>query len=178
MTTTEARPGSRSALTFGLVALFGGLWLFLDAQGVGVPRFKELWPTLLLLAAVSALVDYLFLSRRPSAAGFSLAWLGFGILGFFGVHHFSSWSQVLNWLPSVPTIIGLALLVTWFASGRQGDNLPVAGGILVGLGLMGFGARFDILRRILPSAQVLWAVLLLAGGGFLIYRALAGNKAR
>ncbi len=176
MTTTEARQGSRFALTVGLAALFAGLWLFLDAQNIGVPPFKQLWPTLFFLAAAAALVDYLFLSKRPAAAGFALAWFGFGILGFAGTYHYTSWARILDWLPSLPTIVGLSFLTTWFAGGRRGDNLPVAGGILVGLGLMGFAARFDILKRILPSAQVLWAVLLLAGGGFLVYRALASNK--
>ena len=172
MTAAERSQGSRAALTIGLAALFGGLWLFLDAQGLGVPPFKRLWPTLLILAGAAALADYLALSRRPSSAGWALAWVGFGILGFALTLGWTKLTRILDWLPSFPTILGLAFLVTWFAGPRKKDNLAIAGAVLLGLGIMGFMARYDVLQRILPSAQVLWAVLLLLGGGYLVWRAL------
>ncbi|RMH18482.1 MAG: hypothetical protein D6696_12930 [Acidobacteria bacterium] len=173
MEASGPRRGSRLALTVGLMAIFGGLWLFLDAQGVGVPPFKRLWPTLLLLGAGAALADLLFLSRRPQAAGWTVTWLGFGVLGFTLTLGYTNWRKILDWLPTVPTIFGLSLLATWLAEGRRNDNLVIAGGVLIGLGLVGFAARFDFLQRILPSAQVAWAVLLLAGGGYLVWRTLA-----
>ncbi len=173
MTESGAKQGSRFALTIGLAALFGGLWLFLDAQGAGVPEFKRLWPVLFLLAAGASLADFLFMSRRPSSAGWALAWLGLGILGLALSLGYTNYAKILDWLPSFPTILGLAFLVTWLADGRRDDNMVIASLVLVGIGLLGFGARFDWLQKILPSAQVVWAAILLAGGGFLVWRAVA-----
>lgn len=171
--TSESSYGSRLALSIGLAALFGGLWLFLNAQDVNVPEFKRLWPTLLLLAAGASLFDFFALSRRPSSAGWALGWFGLAVLGFALSLEYTRWSRILDWLPSLPTILGLSFWTTYAAGARKTDHLVVAGGVLVGLGLMGFMARYDVLQRIIPSAQVLWAVLLLIGGGFLVWRAVA-----
>lgn len=173
---SSSSAGSRFALSVGLAALFGGLWLLLASQGVGVPPFKDLWPSLFLLAAAASLADLFFLSRRPSSAGVALMWFGFGILSFALTLGYTNWHKILDWLPSVPTILGLALIVTWLADGRRSDNQMIAGAVLVVLGLLGFGARFEWLQRILPSAQVLWAALFLAGGGFLVYRTIVASR--
>jgi hypothetical protein len=52
----------------------------------------------------------------------------------------------------------------------------LAGWVLVGLGILGFGARFDWLKRILPSAQVIWAVLFLVGGAYLVWKTVAHKR--
>lgn len=172
---TETQPGKSVGLplAIGVAAFTGGLWLFLNAQGVGVPPFKDLWPLLLVLAGGASMADYLFLSRRPNSAGLALAWVGFGVLGFALTLGYTSLAKVLDWLPSFPMIIGLAMAVTWLADKRRNDNLVIAAGVLVVLGLLGFAARFDWLLKILPSAQVVWAVLLLAGGGYLVWRTIS-----
>ncbi len=170
MTTAGSRPSSRLGLIIGVAAFAGGLWLLLNAMGVGVPPFRRLWPALFLIAAVAALVDFLFIKRVASSAGWMVAFFGLGILGFALTLGYTDLGKILDWLPSFPTIIGLALLTTWLVGGRQQTNLPVAGLVLVGLGLIGFGARFDFLKRILPSVQVIWAVLFLAGGAWLVWR--------
>ena len=176
MTETAPSKGFGLPLAIGLAAVTGGLWLFLDAQGVGVPPFKKLWPVLFLLAGGASLADLFFLSRRPSSAGSALAWIGFGVLGFALTLGYTRWDKVLDWLPSFPTIVGLAMAATWLAGGRRNDNLVIASGVLVVLGVLGFAARFDFLKRILPSAQVIWAILLVGGGGYLVWRTIA--KAR
>ncbi len=173
MTESVPKQGARFALTIGLAAIFGGLWLFLDAQGVGVPQFKRLWPVLLLLAAGGALVDLFALSRRPSSAGWAVTWFGLGVLGLAVSLEYTDYAKILDWLPSFPTILGLAFLVTWLVDQRRDENLFIASLVLIGLGVLGFGARFDWLQKILPSAQVVWAFILVAGGGFLVWRAVA-----
>ena len=173
MTETQPRKSVGLPLAIGVAAVTGGLWLFLNAQGVGVPQFKRLWPVLLLLAGCASMADYLFLSRHPRAAGTALAWTGFGVLGFALTLGYTSWNKILDWLPSFPMIIGLSMAATWLAGRRKNDNLVIAAGILVVLGLLGFASRFDWLLRILPSAQVVWALLLLAGGGYLVWRTIA-----
>ena len=175
MTQSEPRRGSRMILAVGLAALFGGLWLLLNAQGVGVPPFKKLWPVLFLVAGAASLADYLFLGRVAGSAGWALAWTGFGILGLALTLGYTDGRRILDWLPSFPTIIGLSLLTTWLAD-RSRANYPLAGGVLVTLGVVGFAARFDVLQRILPSAQVVWAILLVLGGGYLVWRAVARNR--
>ncbi len=176
MTESSPRRNSRLGLAVGFAAITGGLWLFLDAQGANIPRFKDFWPALLLLAGVAAAIDLFFLSKRPGSAGWAVTYLGFGILSFALTYDFTSWAKIADWLPSFPTIIGLALFATWLAGGRSNDNQMIAGFVLVVLGLMGFAARFQWLQRILPSAQVVWAVLLVAGGGILVWRAFAKGK--
>jgi len=176
MTAAEARQGSRVGLIIGVAAFAGGLWLLLNAMGVSLPEFKRLWPILFLIAAAAALVDYVFIKKVPSSMGWMVAFLGFGVLGFAVTLGYTDLGKILDWLPSFPTIIGLAMLTTWLAAGRDSDNLAIAGGVLVALGVLGFGARFDWLQRILPSAQVVWAVVLLAGGGFLVWRYVAGQR--
>lgn len=172
MNASPTRKSTASALILGLMALTGGLWLFLNAQGFGVPRFRDYWPALLLVAAAGALVDYLFLSKKPSLAGWTVVWTGLGVLGLALTLDYTELADILDWLPSFPMILGLAFLATWLASGRRNEHLAIAAGILVVLGLVGFAARFDWLKRILPSAQVVWALLLLAGGGYLVWRAI------
>lgn len=176
MDAPESRQGSRWALAIGVAACAGGLWLLLNALGVGVPEFKRLWPILFLFAAAAALLDLLFLSRHPRSAGWTVAWSGFGILGLALTLGYTGWLKFLDWLPSFPTILGLAFFATWLADRRRSTNLAIAGWVLVGLGVLGFGARFDWLQRILPSAQVIWAVLFLAGGAFLVWRTVARSR--
>ena len=164
------------ALTVGLAACGGGSGLLPNALGVGVAPFKDLWPGLFVLAGAGSLADYLFLSRRPRSAGWAVAWVGLGGLFFAVTLGYTDLRHILNWLPSFPTILGLAMLTTWLAAGRSSDNLAIAGVALVILGILGFGARFDWLQRILPSAQVVWAVVLLAGGGYLVWRYVAQQR--
>ncbi len=178
--TTPSPPSSPSAasahrqtrlpLILGVTALAGGFWLLLNALGVGVPQFKELWPCLLILAGVACLVDFFGLSRNPSSVGWAVAWVGLGVLFLALTLDYTSWRKILDWLPSFPTIFGLAWLATWLVGGRRSTNLFVAGIVSFALGLVGFGARFDVLQRILPSAQIIWAVMFLAVGGYLIWR--------
>ena len=170
MTEAGARQGSRVALIVGVAAFAGGLWLLLNAMGVGVPQFKKLWPLLLILASAAAFVDYYLVKRLPSSAGWTVAFFGLGVLGFAITLGYTDVTRILDWLPSFPTIAGLAMLATWAAGNRESTNLPIAGLVLVGLGTVGFGARFDVLRKILPSAQVIWALLFLAVGAWLVWR--------
>ncbi len=174
--TPQPRKSYGLPLAVGIAAVIGGLWLFLNAQGVGVPPFKDLWPVLLVFAGGASIADYLYLSRQPRSAGVAVAWIGFGVLFFALTLGYTSMGKWLDWLPSFPMILGLAMAVTWLADQRRNDNLVIAAGVLVVLGLLGFASRFDWLLRILPSAQVVWALLLLGGGGYLVWRTI--SKAR
>ncbi len=166
----SAKTNSRVPLVIGVAAATGGLWLLLNGLDVGVPPFKRLWPILFVLAGVAAWVDLAALSRRPSSAGWGLALFGLGVLFFALTMGYTSLSRALDWLPAFPMILGLSLLATWIAEQRRTSNLVVAGTVLVALGLLGFAARFDWLERLLPSAQIIWAVLLLVCGGYLVVR--------
>ncbi len=179
MTETAPRQGSKLLpLAIGIAAVTGGLWLLLNAWDIGVPPFKRLWPILFILAGAAALADYLFMSRRPGSAGWAVVGVGLGVLFFtltLGQPPWS-WDKFLDILPSFPTIGGLALLVTWIARRRESDNEVIAGMILIAIGLLGFGARFEVLKRLLPSAQVIWAVVLVVGGGYVAWRAIAHSR--
>jgi hypothetical protein len=176
MTESQPRRGSRVPLAFGLIFVVSGLWLLLHSMGVSLPSFATYWPILPLLAGIAALVDLFFLGKRPGSAGWAVADVGFGVLGFALTLGYTSLGKILDWLPSLPTILGLSLLATWLAGGRRNDSQMIAGFVLVVLGLLGFAVRFEWLQRLLPSAQVLWAVLLVVGGGVLVWRAFARGK--
>lgn len=169
-------PKSRLPLMVGLMAVVGGLYLLLEALGLDLPSFRTIWPIFLILAGVASLVDYLFLSRRPRSAGGAVTFIGFGVLGFALTLDWTSWSKLLDWLPSFPTILGLGFLTTWAAGARRDSGLLLAGMVLLAIGLLGYAARFDVLLRILPSAQVVWAMVLLIGGGLLIWKTLAAKR--
>ncbi len=169
-------PRSRLPLMIGLMAFVGGVWLLLDSYGMNIPPFKRMWPMFLILGGLASAVDYFFLSRRPRSAGGATSFIGFGVLGFAITLGYTTWGRFLDWLPSFPTILGLGFLTTWVAGGRRDGSLMFAGLVMVGLGLMGYAARFDVLQRILPSAQIIWAFILLLGGGFLIWRTFAPKK--
>lgn len=173
MTGSGSRKSIGLALAVGVGALTGGLWLLLNARGAGVPEFKNLWPILLVLTGVAFSVDYFGFSKAAPSAGLAVFWIGFGILAFALTLDYTSFRKVLDWLPSFPMILGLSFVATWLASRKESANLLVAGVVLSALGLMGYAARFDFLKRIMPSAQVFWAVLLVVGGIYLVWRALS-----
>ena len=56
MSGERPRKNIAMALAVGTAAVVGGLWLLLNAQGVNVPQFKDLWPVLLILAGVASLM--------------------------------------------------------------------------------------------------------------------------
>lgn len=102
MTESEPQQTPKLALIIGVAALVGGLWLLLNAQGVGVPPFKKLWPLLFLVAGAASFADYLFLSRHPRAAGWSLAWIGFGVLGFALTNSKGAVRGLWHWVVELP----------------------------------------------------------------------------
>lgn len=176
MTETTPKKNIGLPLAIGLGALIGGVWLLLNAQGANIPQFKDLWPILLIGASVASLVDLFGFSKAPRSAGWAVAWLGFGILAFALTLDYTSFGKILDWLPSFPMILGLSFIATWLASRKCSSNLLVAGVILSALGLMGYAARFDFLKKILPSAQIFWAILLVFGGIYLVWRAISQAK--
>lgn len=167
---------SRLPLMIGLMAFVGGLYLLLESVGVNLPPFKDIWPFFLILAGLASFIDFLALSRRPRSAGGAVTFIGFGVLGFAVSLGWTSWGDFLDWLPSFPTIFGLGFLTTWAVGGRRDNSLMVAGMVLVTLGVLGYAARFDVLKRILPSAQVVWALVLLLGGGALMWKTFASKR--
>lgn len=168
---TGVRTGGRLALLLGFVGFFLGLWLLLDASGVDLPPLSRWWPIFVGLGGVASLFDHFFLSRKPRSAGQAV--LGFGLAAYFFLFSFGridGFAEFLDWLPAIPTIIACAVLTTWWVGGRRSQSLLVVGAVLLGLGGSGFLLRFEKLREILPTAQMLWAVLLLVAGGYLVWR--------
>jgi hypothetical protein len=168
---------SRMALIAGAVTLVLGGWLLLEAMGVTLPPMARLWPIFIALGALASIIDYLAFSRQPGSLGKAVIMLGTSALCFAFTLPYLSVRNIFDWLPALPTIAGLGALATWWAQGTARQSaLLVFGGVFTALGLLGFAARFPILRELLPSGQLIWAVLLLAVGVVLIWRTVANRE--
>jgi hypothetical protein len=177
-TTTALRSSTRLALLAAAIALTLGIWLLLDAFGVPVPSFGRYWPMFLIVGGLASLVDFLWLSGPPRSAGQAMLGIGLGLLMFSIT---LGWTRLLtfwDWFPGVPLVLGLAFLTTWLAGGRRRGELLLVGIVFCVLGLLGFVAAYPVIRNILPSAQLIWALALLAGGGIALWRILASRGTR
>ncbi|MEM7481248.1 MAG: hypothetical protein AAF481_08750 [Acidobacteriota bacterium] len=166
----------RGLMVAGAVVVTVAIWLLLDALGVGVPSLKRFWPAFVLVGGLASVVDFLVGSRRPASLGRGVAGIGFAVLFFALTYGRLSWRPLLDWLPGLPLVAGLALIATWLAGRGRRASLMASGLILTGVGVSGFAARFDWLERLLPSPVIFWAVLLLVVGLFMIWRAVRSNR--
>jgi len=152
-----------------VVIVLGG-WLLLEALGVSVPQLARIWPIFVAVGGVASLLDYLAISRRPRSAGQAVLGIGIAIVGFVFSTGKADWHDLLDWLPALPIIIGLAMLTTWATAGRKDTGLFTGSLVVIAIGLLGIFARFDFLRNLLPSAQIVWAIGLLLVGVLVTWR--------
>lgn len=171
-----ARRSKRGPLIFAFVVITIGVWLLAEAMGYSVPPFSRIWPVFLLIGGVASLLDYLTISRRPRSAGQAAFGIGLGAIFFVFTLGYARWGNFLDWLPAVPLVIGAAMLVTWAAAGKRDTGLFTGSMVVLALGLLGIFARFQFLRDLLPSAQVVWAVALLFVGLIVAWRVFTNNN--
>lgn len=153
------------------MGVFLGGWLLLDSTGVDLPPMSRHWPLFIAVGGLASLVDYLVFSRRAGAAGQSIFGLGLAAWFYvFSLGHVDTWGEFLDWLPALPTLVGVAMLVTWWLSDERRAGLMMMGVIALGLGLTGLAIQFEAFREMLPPAQMVWALLLLVAGGLLLWR--------
>ncbi len=166
----HGRKSKRGPLIFALVVMLIGAWLLLEAFGVSVPSFSKIWPVFLGVGGLASLLDYLTISRRARSLGQAVFGLLSAGVGFVFSTGNAGWGEVLDWLPALPIIIGLAMLTTWAAAGRKDTGLFTAALVVIAVGFLGYFSRFDFLRDLLPSAQIVWAVSLLLVGALVTWR--------
>jgi hypothetical protein len=174
---TATRPATRTALLFATVAIALGLWLLLDTLGLDLPSLGRSWPIFLIVGGLASLVDYLWFGRHPRSAGQAMLGVGLGLLFFSITLGWTRFVTFWDWFPGMPLVFGLAFLVAWLAGGRTRGDLLVVGAMFTALGLVGFAFRYPVLRDILPSGELIWSLLLLAGGGYVLWRVLARRNA-
>lgn len=165
----------RAPLIFAFVVIIVGLWLLAEAMGYDVPPFSRIWPVFLVIGGVASLLDYLAISRKARSAGQAALGIGLGAIFFVFTLGYARWGNFLDWLPAVPLVIGGAMLVTWAVAGRRDTGLFTAAMVVLALGLLGIFARFQFLRELLPSAQVVWAIALLFVGVLVAWRVFSNN---
>lgn len=175
-TPPPARSSKRGPLIFAFVVIVVGVWLLAESMGYAVPPFSKIWPVFLVIGGVASLLDYLTISRRPRSAGQAALGIGLGAILFVFTLGYARWGAFLDWLPAVPLVIGAAMLVTWAAAGKRDTGLFTAALVVLALGLLGIFARFQFLRELLPSAQVVWAIGLLFVGLFVAWRVFSNNN--
>ncbi len=160
---------TRRLLVIGSVVLSVGAWLLLHSLGVPVPDLSRHWPLFLLLGGVASLLDYFFLSSRPAACGIGVFGLGLGILFYLFSLSKLSLGDISLWGPAIPLVLGLAFLATWFVGQPRAPSLLTLGVVGLGLALSGWGWR-------IVRIESLWALVLLAIGGFFIWRAVKQGR--
>ena len=163
---TGGQQGSRILLVFGFVALALGAWLLLDSMGIQVPGLSQHWPLFVVLGGLGSLLDYFKISRRPAAFGFAVLGVGLGILFYCLSLGLTGVAAVRDWGPGLPLVLGLVFLGVWFTSSVKNSTHLALG--LVGIVLSVTGWGWHLVRL-----EVLWALLLLAVGGLLVWRAVA-----
>ncbi|HVS12518.1 MAG TPA: hypothetical protein VMV46_01245 [Thermoanaerobaculia bacterium] len=177
-TPATRRPATRAAMIFAAVAITVGLWLLLGSFGVDMPSLGTWWPLFLVVGGLASLADFLLLGRQPGSAGHAMIGVGLGLL-FFSIT--LGWTRLLtfwDWFPGIPLVVGLAFLITWLAGGRERGDLLAVGVVFAAIGLVGFVFRYPALRDVLPSGELIWALLLLAGGAWVLWRLFAQRDGR
>ena len=170
-TPLRRRAGARAALVAGSVGVFLGGWLLLDATGAELPSMSRHWPLFIAVGGLASLADYLIFSRRSGAAGQSVFGIGLAAWCYvFSLGKVQSFGEFLDWLPVLPTLLGVSMLTTWWLSDPRRAGLLLVGVVALGLGLTGLAIQFESFREMLPPAQMVWAVLLLVAGGLLLWR--------
>lgn len=164
----EGERGTRIALVLGTVVVAVGLWLLLDSFGVPVPDLGEHWPIFLILGGLASAVDWAWVSRRSGSAGQAVVGIGLGILFYLLELDRLQWRDFDDWWPSLFLIAGLAYCTAWAAGRFQSSRRLTAGLVLLGLAATGWGWQ-------LLKLQVMWAVILLAIGAFVLWRTLRGK---
>jgi len=149
----------------GFSVLAVGLWLLLEAMGVELPPLGRHWPMFLLLGGLASLLDWWRVSRRPAALGQAVVGLGLGVLGYLMVFERIGVSGIEDWWPWLPAIAGVAFLAAWAAGGRRSARQLTLGLVALGVAITGWGWH-------LVRLQVVWAVILLLIGGFILWRTL------
>jgi hypothetical protein len=177
-TTSSTSSTTRLVLVGATVAVTLGLWLLLDSLGAPVPSLGRWWPIFLVLGGLASLADFLWFSRRPRSAGQATLGIALGMLAFAITLGWTRLLRFWDWFPGVPLAVGLAFLTTWLADGRRRGELLLVGITFSVLGLLGFAARYPVILNILPSAQIVWALALVVGGGLALWRVLATRGSR
>lgn len=160
----------RAYLVGGVIVLAVALWLLLQAAGVPVPDLSRYWPLFILLGGLASIADFFVGSRSAGSVGQGVFGIGLSFLCFGFTVYDLTWHNPGSWLPALPLILGAAFVATWIAEGFQTSSFLVAGVVGIGLGLTGYGLHYDWLARILPSPAVLWGIILLILGIFLLWR--------
>lgn len=168
--TASARP-RRGYLILGSVVIFLALWLLLGAAGFAVPELARFWPIFAVLGGVASIADYFGGTRAPASFGRGWAAIGTGALLFAFTYDKVGVFAVGRWWPALPLIAGAGFFATWLAGSRKTPYL-VVGLLGLALGVTSGIGRFEWLARVLPAPGVIWGVLLLALGVYLLWKNL------
>jgi hypothetical protein len=173
---TPAASSNRLPLVLATLAVVLGAWLLLDATGFPMPPFRRYWPTFLILAGLVSLAHFQWWGRSAVSAGMATLGISLGMLAFSISLGWTRLVTFWDWFPGLPACVGLAMVTSWLAGGRRRTELLLVGVVFAALGLLGFAARYPAIRAILPSAQLVWAMLLLSGGAFALWRLLSSRR--
>ena len=123
------------------------------------------------LGALASLLDFI-LTKTPSSLGKAVFGSVMCVTAFLLTFHVLSWRDVFSWLPALPLGAGLGMVTTHAASQSSSHRLLIRGAVFAALGIAGWLPQFPQLREMLPSMQTVWAVLLIAIGGIILYQQL------
>ncbi|HLF03446.1 MAG TPA: DUF5668 domain-containing protein [Anaerolineales bacterium] len=160
---------NRGSIIGGIVLIVIGGWLLAERFGVNLPGVGDLWPALLIIGGVAALIDY---SRDRNADKVFFGVAGPLLGGFFFLFTLDrlAWSEMGTWWPVFVLISAVASVAQWIVvPARRG--LLVQAAIALFVGLFFLAANLNLFSRALTNQILqLWPLALIVLGLVIIAR--------
>jgi drug/metabolite transporter (DMT)-like permease len=163
---------------WGLFLIVVGAALLAKGLGSGIPAFDQIWPAILVLGGVAALVCYVLGDRRnPGQVFLGLAAALSGVFFFFITLGPLQYEHLGEWWPTFVLIGSVAWLGQWVATGFRDWGALFLALVALVIGGAGVAVALELLgpqtRESLPG---LWPVLLIVGGLMVFLRAALGRR--
>jgi hypothetical protein len=168
---------SRRAFWGLLLVVVGGV-LLAEALGSEVPGFDQIWPALLVIGGLAALVTYLMGDRRNTSQVFLglVAFLA-GVLFFFITLGRLEYEDLEVWWPVFLLIGALGWLGQWAATRFRDWGAFFLAMVALVIGAAGMAVALELLGAdTAGSLPRLWPVLLIVGGLMVFLRAALGRR--
>ena len=157
----------------GLVLIIIGVLVLLSNLNIGWPSMEELWPLVLILLGVLALVTtFTGQSRDRSGVWFGVVGILAGVVFLYITMGKGEWEDMKTLWPIFPAIGGLGWIVQWIFERQAMLDLSLGIGALA-VALVGYLVIQD---KVTPKIADFWPLILVLMGVGLIAQFLVQRK--